>query len=72
MRISVKVRPGARGEKVDKIDENNFIVWVREPADKGQANKGVIRVLAEYFDKPKPLITIKSGHTSSLKIIEIL
>lgn len=72
MRIFVKVRPGAGGDKVEKIDEAHYIVWVKEPPQKGQANKGVIRVLADYLDKPKPLITIKSGHTSSAKVIEIL
>jgi hypothetical protein len=35
-------------------------------------NKAVIRALAEYLDKPKTLLTIKSGHTSSAKVIEIL
>lgn len=71
MRIFVKTRPGAGAEKVDKIDETHYIVWVREPPERGQANKGVIRVLAEYLDKPKSLLAIKSGHTSSAKVIEI-
>ena len=71
MRIFVKARPGAGGEKVEKIDDTHFIVWVKEPPQHGQANKGVIRVLAEYFDKPKSLLTIKTGHTSSMKVIEI-
>lgn len=72
MRILAKIRPGAGGDKVEKIDETHYIVWVKEPPQKGQANKGVIRVLANFFDKPKSLITIKSGHTSSAKVIEIL
>ncbi len=72
MLIFAKVRPGAGGEKIDKIDDSHFVVWVKEPPQHGQANKGVIRVLAEYLDKPKSLLTIKSGHTSSAKVIEIL
>lgn len=72
MRIFVKVRPGAKEEKVDKIDEDHYLVWVKNSPQKGQANKGVIQILAGYFDKPKPLITIKSGHTSSTKVVEIL
>lgn len=71
MRIFVKTRPGAGGDKVEKVDDTHYIVWVKEPPQKGQANKGIIRVLAGYFDKPKALITIKSGHTSSAKVIEI-
>ena len=72
MRIFVKTRPGAGGDKVDKIDDDHFVAWVKEPPQHGQANKGVIRVLADYFDKPRALLTIKSGHTSSAKVVEIL
>ncbi|MFA6254278.1 MAG: DUF167 family protein [Candidatus Paceibacterota bacterium] len=72
MRIFVKTRPGAGGDRVEKVDDAHYIVWVKEPPQKGQANKGVIRVLAKYFDKPKSLIAIKSGHTSSAKVVEIL
>ncbi len=71
MRIFVKARPGAGGDKVEKIDEAHYVVWVKEPPQKGQANKGLIRVLAEYFNKPKTFLTIKSGHTSSAKVIDI-
>lgn len=72
MRIFVKTRPGAGGDKVEKTDDTHYIVWVKEPPQHGQANKGVIRVLAKYLDKPKELLTIKSGHTSSAKVVEIL
>ena len=72
MRIFVKTRPGAGAEKVDKVDNTHYIVWVREAPEHGQANKAVIRALAEYLGKPKALLTIKSGHTSSAKVIEIL
>jgi len=72
MRLFLKVRPGAGKDFVEKIDESHYTVWVREAPQHGQANKGVIRVLAEYLDKPKGLITIKSGHISSSKVIEIL
>jgi uncharacterized protein len=72
MRIFIKVRPGAGGDKVEKTDNTHYVVWVKEPPQHGQANKGVIRVLADYFDKPKALLAIKSGHTSSAKVVEIL
>lgn len=72
MRIFVKVRPGASGDKVEKTDDTHYIVWVKEPPQKGQANKGIIRVLAKYFNKPKTFIAIKSGHISSAKVVEIL
>lgn len=71
MRIFVKVRPGAGSDKVEKTDDTHYVVWVKEPPQKGQANKGVIRVLASFFNKPKTLVVVKSGQNSPTKVIEI-
>lgn len=72
MRLFLKVRPGSGKDYVEKIDDTHYTVWVREAPERGQANKGVIRLLAKYLDKPRELITIKSGRTSFNKVIEIL
>ena len=71
MKIFVKVKPKAKEEKVQKISETNFKVWVREAPEKGRANLAVIRVLADYFDTSQSSIKIDSGSKSRLKIIEI-
>lgn len=72
MQIYVKVRPRAKVEKVEKIDDENFVVWVNEPADKGKANEAVLKSLADYFDLPKWKLSIISGHTTRQKVIEIM
>ena len=71
MKIFVKVKPKAEKEKVIKIDDVNFKVWVRELPEKGKANLAVIRALADYFNVSQSDIEIVSGSTSKLKIIEI-
>jgi uncharacterized protein YggU (UPF0235/DUF167 family) len=35
MKISVKVKPNAKLEKLEKIDETNFSVWVKEKPQEG-------------------------------------
>lgn len=71
MRISVKVKAGSSRQKVEKIDNTNYAVWVRaKPAD-GKANEAVISALAEYFDIAKSNITLLKGHTSKHKILEV-
>jgi hypothetical protein len=72
MKIFVKVKPGAREEKVEKIDDINFKVQVTQPPEKGKANLAVIKALAEYFDLNRSSIQIVSGSTSKLKVIEII
>ena len=72
MKIFVKVKPKAKETKVIKVSETNFKVWVTEPPEKGRANMAVVRALADYFKTSQINITIISGSTSRLKIIEIL
>lgn len=71
MKISVKVKPNAKQEKIEKIGERDFLVWVKEKPQKGKANQAVIRVLAEYFNVPKSEVILLKGQTSKEKVFEI-
>lgn len=71
MKIFVKAKPSSREEKVEKIDENNFVVSVKEPAQKGMANLAIRNALAIYFKTGTTNVIIISGYTSRNKIIEI-
>jgi len=71
MKIFVKVKPKAREEKVEKVDDINFRVSVKQSPEKGKANLATIRALADYFNISQSKISIVSGSTSRLKIIEI-
>jgi len=71
MKISIKAKPKAREDSIEKIDENNFIVSVKELPIQGRANRAIIGILAEYFNITPSSIRIVSGHNSRHKIIEI-
>ena len=71
MRINIKAKPSARENKVEKIDEINYIVSVKDPPIQGQANQAIIKLLAEYFNISSIRVKIVIGHTSRNKIIEI-
>ncbi len=72
MKISVRVKAGARVEKVEKVSGAGFTVFVRAQATEGKANKAVIESLSDYFDLPKSRISILKGQTSKHKIVEIV
>jgi len=72
MKIYIKTKPQSKEEKVEKLDDTHFIVFVKEPPEKGKANEGVRRVLAGYFDVSKSSVSILAGHTARNKIVEIL
>lgn len=71
MKISVKAKPAAKEEKVEKIDENNFIVSVKEPPVQGRANAAITKVLAGYFGISTYQVKLVSGFASKQKIFEI-
>lgn len=71
MKIFVKVKPGAKNERVMKIDDAHFVVSVKEPPVEGKANEAIIRVLSDYFHVPKSQIRILKGVQSKNKVIEI-
>lgn len=71
MKISVRVKPNAKGEKIEKIGENNFLLWVKEKPQEGKANKAVIKVLSEYFGVPQSEVVLLKGQSSREKIFEL-
>jgi len=71
MKISATVKPNSKTEEVT-VDCGRFLIKVKESAREGNANKAVIRLLAEHFKIPQSSIKISSGFTSKNKIIEIL
>ncbi len=71
IKIFVKVKSNAKENKVDKIDDINFRIFVKEPPVRGRANAAVIKMIAQYFNLPSAKIQIVSGFNSRQKIIEI-
>lgn len=71
MKIFVSVKPNARREEVQKVDDTHFVVRANAPAREGRANKRVEELLAEYFDVPKMSVWLIGGRTSKEKIFEI-
>ncbi|OGZ63979.1 MAG: hypothetical protein A2812_02250 [Candidatus Staskawiczbacteria bacterium RIFCSPHIGHO2_01_FULL_36_16] len=72
MKIFVKAKPNLKQEKVEKVDEQNYIVSVKEPPKKGKANDAIRNALAVYFKTESSKVKIISGYSSRQKIIEIL
>jgi len=71
VKITVKVKTKAREEKVEQLGEGVFAVWVKELAQKGNANSAVIRVLSKHFKVPQNKVRIVLGLSSPKKIVII-
>ena len=71
MKLHIKVIPSSSKDCIAGWLKDTLKVKVKAPAEKGKANKAVIKVLEKTLDLPKGSILICSGTTSSRKIIEI-
>lgn len=71
MKIQVKVKTKSKIEYVKKVDDNHYMIAVKEPPVSGKANQAIIKSLAKYFHKPTSQIQIIQGEKFKQKIIEI-
>lgn len=71
MKIFVTVKLRAKEKKIEKIDNNHFLVFIKELPIKGRANNAVIKLIARYFKVPIAQVKIASGTKSKQKIIKI-
>jgi len=70
MIITIKLHPNSSQEKIEKIDENNFEVWLSEKPIDGKANEELCKMLKKYFKAKE--VKINSGKTSRMKRVEIV
>lgn len=69
-RILVKVKTNSSQEKIVKIGEDDYAVYLRAKPHDGEANKVLLACLADYFKVAKTSIKIVRGIKSHNKIVE--
>lgn len=67
MRINIKVIPNSKHSQITK-DEGHLTIHVKNPPDKGKANKEVTKLLTRFFDCK---VQICSGAVSRRKQVEL-
>lgn len=71
MYIKVRVTPGAKKEKVEKISDDHFAIAVQEEAKQNLANNRVRELLAFHLKVPKGKVRLIAGHRSPSKIFSV-
>ena len=71
MKIFAKVKPNSKEDKIERQNEENFILWVKAPAKEDKANDRAKDLLSRHFDVPKSMITILRGEKSRNKVFNI-
>lgn len=70
MIINVKVKPNSIKNKFVKIEENEYIVEIKEPAENNRANVSLLKMLSKEFGVSYKKVKIKNPN-SRKKIVEI-
>ena len=69
--LSVHAQPGATRPGVAGVHGDALKVHVREPADRGRANRAIEALLATLFDVPPADVSISGGTTSRAKRVRV-
>jgi uncharacterized protein YggU (UPF0235/DUF167 family) len=71
--VRVQVKAGSsKGPLVEQAPDDGLVVYVRERAVEGAANDAVVRVVAAYFGVSPSRVSIRRGHTSKHKTLEVV
>lgn len=68
MTIKIKLHPNSSQEKIMKLNDKNYEVWIKEKPLENKANIKLIKLLKKHFKKD---VKIKSGFKERNKIVKI-
>lgn len=71
MKLQVKVKPNARVSELEQLEDGTWLARVKAPPVDGKANAELIALIARHFGVTKGQISVKSGASGRLKLIEI-
>lgn len=69
--IRVKVKPGSRSSAIEESPDGTWIARVKAPPVDGKANAELAALVAERFGVRKAQISIKSGASGRMKLVQI-
>ena len=69
MYIKVKVKANQKKEVIEKINDDTFLVSVREKAEKNHANNRMLELISIALSVPKNKLQFITGHHSPNKIL---
>ena len=69
--LRVKVKANARSSVLTQLADGSWVAQVRAPPVEGRANEELIALVAEHFHCLKAAVSIKSGRSGRMKLVQI-
>jgi uncharacterized protein (TIGR00251 family) len=69
--IRVKVKPNARMSVLEAQPDGTWLARIHAPPVDGKANAELIKLVAKHFGVRKADVTIKSGASGRMKLLQL-
>ncbi len=69
--IQVKVKPNARVSAFEKQPDGTWLAQLMSPPVDGKANDELIALVARHFGRRKSQVTLRSGASGRMKLLQI-
>lgn len=67
--LKITVFPDFKKELIEKTGDDSYKFYIRQAAERGQANKRVLEIVGEMY--PNKRVRIVNGALTSKKLIEV-
>jgi uncharacterized protein (TIGR00251 family) len=72
MILKVYLKPNSKEQKIQKISDSEYKIFVKSKPIENKANYELIKILANYLNIKSSNISIISGAKSKIKILKII
>lgn len=69
--LQIKVKPNAKASVLEQAADGSWTAQLKSPPVDGKANRELIELVAERFGCRKADVTIRSGASGRLKLVQI-
>jgi uncharacterized protein len=69
--LRVKVKPNARASTLEALADGTWLARIKSPPVDGKANEELIALVAARFRVRKSQVTIRSGASGRMKLVQI-
>jgi uncharacterized protein len=69
--IQIKVKPNSRASLLEQQKDGMWLAQIKSPPVDGKANEELIALVAKHFKCRKSDVSIKSGGSSRIKLVQI-
>ena len=70
MILTIKVHANSSREKINKINDKEYEIWIKAKPQDNKANTELCKLLKRYLHVKE--VRIKSGFTSKIKKVEVI